>query len=313
MGGLLEELGKKLAERWVSLLVLPGALYMALATVATTLGHRHPFGLSRLTSQITEWADAPTARTAGGQVVLLAAVLTGAATVGLVAQAIGSVVETLHLASDWHTWPRPIRRLVQRITEHRHQRWIPLAEAWHRHMDEAVAGRVDPAARHAARVAMTRISPEPPRRPTWSGDRVHAVAVRVQRDYHLDLATLWPHLWLTAPETVRTEISDARQALSRASTLSAWSLLYLLLAVWWWPATAISAVLAIAGWHRTRVAADTYATLLEATVRLCARDLAGQLGLEPTGPLLRESGAALAHHVKPSPPPRPSSSSSPVR
>ncbi|WP_326770755.1 hypothetical protein OG978_44460 (plasmid) [Streptomyces sp. NBC_01591] len=48
MGGLLSELGKKLAERWFSLLVLPGALYLAVLAVAQTLGHTHPFDALRL-------------------------------------------------------------------------------------------------------------------------------------------------------------------------------------------------------------------------------------------------------------------------
>lgn len=48
---------------------------------------------------------------------------------------------------------------------------------------------------------MTRIAQEQPARPTWIGDRIHAVITRLDRDYHLDLATIWPHLWLAMPET----------------------------------------------------------------------------------------------------------------
>ncbi|MFF7174777.1 hypothetical protein [Streptomyces pseudovenezuelae] len=310
MGGMLAELGKNLAERWLSLLVLPGALYLAVVATARALGHCHPFDLQRLTSQITEWANAPAAGTAGGQVVLLASVLVGAAAVGLAAQALGSLAEQVHLAADWHTWPAGARHLSHRATASRQIRWGTAAEEWYRRRDEAAVARasgsrVNPAARYAARAAMTRISPERPERPTWSGDRIHAVAVRLERDYHLDLAALWPHLWLILSDSTRTEITAARQALTRATTLTAWALLYLALAAWWWPGTAIAAVLAVTSWRRTRTAADIYATLLEAAVRLHARDLANHLGLDPAGPLTHESGDALTRHLTTSPPPRP--------
>ncbi|MFE6846471.1 hypothetical protein [Streptomyces sp. NPDC057686] len=310
MGALLGELGKKLAERWLSLLVLPGALYLAVAAVARTLGQARPFAVDRLTGQIGAWAGAPVARTVGGQVVVLAAVLGGAAAVGVLAQALGSAAERLHLATDWYTWPAPARGLAHRITVRRQRRWRTAAEAWHRHRQEAAAARtrgerVDPTGRHAARSAMLRISPERPDRPTWSGDRIHAASVRVDRDHHLDLATLWPHLWLVLPETTRTEITAARQALTRATTLCAWALLYLPLALWWWPAAVIAAVIAVTSRQRTRSAADGYATLLEAATRLHARDLAGLLGMDPPGPLTPEAGDALGLHLAPSPPPPP--------
>ena len=66
---------------------------------------------------------------------------------------------------------------------------------------------------------------EEPTCPTWSGDRIHAATVRVERDHHLDLATVWPYLWLTMPDSTRAEITAARDALSRATTLAGWGLL----------------------------------------------------------------------------------------
>ncbi|MDT0461004.1 hypothetical protein RM550_35745 [Streptomyces sp. DSM 41527] len=326
MGGFLSELGKKLAERWVSLLVLPGALYLAVAATAHTLGHTHPFDLPHLTHQIATWANHPATSTAGGQVVLLAAILAAAAAAGLAAQALGSLAEWLCLAADWPAWPPPLRQLAARQTTRRRNRWARVARIWHQHRDEAartlVRGqRADPAGRHAAERAMTRIAPEEPCRPTWSGDRLNAVAVRLERDHHLDLATLWPHLWLILPEGTRAEITTTRQALIRATTLTAWALLYLPLAAWWWPAALIAVLLTLIGWARTRTATDTYALLLEATARLHTRDLADRLGLNPTdplrtltpepgdarglnpsGPLTPETGDALTHHLTPSAP-----------
>ncbi|MFE0653721.1 hypothetical protein ACFVZH_34685 [Streptomyces sp. NPDC059534] len=312
MGGFLAELGKKLAERWLSLLVLPGAFYLAVAATAHTLGHAHPFDLSRLTHQITTWADRPATSTAGGQVVLLAAILAGAAAVGLAAQALGSAAERLCLAVDWPAWPTPLRQLAAQQTARRHNRWNDTARTWHHHREQnararAHGQRTDPAPRHAAERAMNRIAPEDPSRPTWSGDRLNAVALRLERDHHLDLATLWPHLWLVLPEEIRAQITLARQNLTRATTLSAWALLYLPLAAWWWPAALITAALALTGRARTRTATDTYALLLEATARLHTRDLAERIGLTPTGPLTPETGDTLTHHLTPTPPPPPPS------
>jgi hypothetical protein len=278
--------------------------------MARALGHHHPFDVDRITDQVTAWANYPAASSIGGQVVLLAGVLAGAATVGLVAQALGSLIERTWLAADWHTWPRPLRRFVHRWVVRRQKGWEEAAAHWHRLRENAAAARargqrVDPVERHAAHRAMTRIAPEYPDRPTWSGDRLHAVAVRLERDHQLGLAAVWPHLWLFLPEEVRSEIASARQALTRANTLAAWTLLYLLLAIWWWPAVLVASVLTVTSRWRTRTATDVYAALLEATTRLHARDLAQHLGLSSNGSLTPELGDELTRLLEdhPMPPP----------
>ncbi|MFI9569579.1 hypothetical protein [Streptomyces rishiriensis] len=53
-------------------------------------------------------------------------------------------------------------------------------------------------------LAVARVSPEEPHRPTWSGDRMHAVNLRLARD--LDLATVWPALWQLLPDAPRQQI-----------------------------------------------------------------------------------------------------------
>ncbi|WP_326690703.1 hypothetical protein OIE63_28630 [Streptomyces sp. NBC_01795] len=310
MGGLLTELGRKLAERWVSLLVLPGALYLAVVTTAPTLGHTHPFDLPRLADQLTAWANHPATGTGGGQAILLVAMLVGAAAAGLAAQALGSLLERLWLAADWPAWPTPVRQLAAWNTARRRRTWIAAARIWHRHRDEAARAvtrghRADPAARLAAERAMTRVALEEPTRPTWSGDRLNAAAVRLERDHGIDLATTWPHLWLILPEESRAEITAARQALTRATTLAAWSLLYLPLTAWWWPAVLVTTTLALTAQSRTRTATDTYALLLEASTRLHTRDLADRLGLDTTAPLTLDDTDTLTRFLTPTPPPPP--------
>lgn len=308
MGAVLGELGKKLAERWLSLLVLPGAFYLAMVVAARTLGHRHALDPHRLTTQIATWSKSPAVTGTSGQAVLLAAVVAGAAGVGFAAQAFGAMVERLVLAAGWRTWPWPLRPLAARAIKRRRVLWDADHAMYHRLYDEAEHARttgirVDPAERQAAHRRRTRIALERPERPTWSGDRINTVAIRLDRDLNLDLVTVWPYLWLTLPDTTRSEITTVRQALTRATTLAAWALLYLPLAYWWWPAAPTAAIVATTAWQRTRTATDTYAHLIEATARLHLAELADHLGIQHTGPPTAALGATLTHHLRTQPPP----------
>jgi hypothetical protein len=311
MGGLLGELGKKLADRWLTLLVLPGALYLATAAAARILGQAHALDLDRITARLTLWIKAPAATTAGGQIVLLATILAAAGAAGLAAQALGSAVESLILAAGWRTWPWPLRPLAAQWTTARRNRWNTAHAHYHRLRDQAEQTRragarpapVDRDRRNAAYRAWTRISLEQPDRPTWSADRVHAVAIRLDRDLHLDLATLWPYLWVTMPDAARADINAARQSLTRATTLAGWAPLYLALAFWWWPAAPAAVIIAVTARQRTRAATDTYARFLDATVRLHITGLAHHLSISHAGPPTPDLGDTLTHHFQTQPAP----------
>ncbi|AZQ35792.1 hypothetical protein EJ357_21715 [Streptomyces cyaneochromogenes] len=307
MGGLLGELGKKLAEQWLTLLVLPGALYLAVVAAGHTLGHGAALDVGRLTQAVSAAARDPQVTTVGGQVVLLTAVLAGAAAAGLAAQALGSAVERAALAAGWAAWPWPFGELAERRTAHRRRRWDALRAAYEVLLTQEraprPADRPSPLERHRAARRCERVSVERPERPTWSGDRIHAAAVRLDRDTHISLLVVWPHLWLVLPEETRLEIGRARAALTRAAVLGGWALLYLPLTWWWWPAAPLAATLVTISARRLRTASDTYATLLEASARLHLTDLAVKLNIGelPVGPRL---GAALMRQLS-SPVPRP--------
>jgi hypothetical protein len=308
MGVLLSELGRKLAERWLSLLVLPGAFYLAVAVAARVLGHRHALDVKTLTAQVSAWISSPAATSTYGQAILLAAVIAGAAGIGLAAQALGSAVERVVLAPGWRTWPWPARRLAARHVTRRRAAWDAAHARYHQLYEQAARARAtgtrqDPAERHAAHHRRTRVALERPDRPTWSGDRIHAVTVRLDRDLNLDLTTVWPYLWLTLPDTTRTEITTADQAVSRATTLTAWALLYLPLAYLWWPAAPAAAALAVTARRRVRAATDTHARLIEAATRLHLTDLADRLRIEHAGTSSAALGATITHHLQTSPPP----------
>jgi hypothetical protein len=303
MGVLLGELGRKLAERWLTLLVLPGALYLGAVITAATLGHVHPFAVHRLIDRLNQWTATPSARSATGlAIVLLAAFLLSAAACGLAAQALGALVGRLWLAADWPSWPSPLRQAAAALTRRRQDNWTQAVTAYQHAKEDAaaalararVAGQPAPPTELAvAYRQITRISTETPGRPTWTGDRLNAVATRLDRDLDLDLGTVWPYLWLTAPESTRSEITAVREALDRATTLAGWGLLYIVVGALWWPGLIAAAVVIATARQRARTATDSYALLIEATVHLYGTALARDLGLKPADTFTRETGWAL--------------------
>jgi hypothetical protein len=297
MGGLLTELGKKLAERWLTLLVLPGALYLAVLVTAVTLGHANPFDTGPLVTRVEGWTAPP-----GRAAVLLVVLLLASAAAGVAAQALGALVERLWLASSWTSWPPPLRQLGAWLTRRRRARWSAVAKDYREAREDAAAALAlarlanepsEQSGLEPARRRLRRAGTEEPERPTWMGDRLQAVATRLDRELELDLATVWPYLWLSAPETTRTEITATRETLSRATTLAGWGLLYLATGVVWWPGFLIAVAVFGTGWRRARTAVDTYAMLVETTVRLRTAALATDLGLDHTGPLTPETGRAV--------------------
>ncbi|WP_019607028.1 hypothetical protein [Nocardiopsis sp. CNS-639] len=123
MGDLWAELGRRLTERWVSTLALPGALYLAVATAAYALGWSGAWDAGHLAERVTGWAADPRVDTFGGQALVLAAVLAGSTAVGLVARGSGWLVERLWTAADWERWPPPLRGWTWRWVRSRRARW----------------------------------------------------------------------------------------------------------------------------------------------------------------------------------------------
>ncbi|MFE2289800.1 hypothetical protein [Streptomyces sp. NPDC059452] len=266
MNGVLGELGKKLAERWVSLLALPGALFLGTLGVALTLSGASPFDHALLRARLTAWSTDPDLRSAGTAVLLLAAVLLGSVAFGTAAAALGGLVDRL-----WHLPGRhgPSRALV---TSRRAR--------WHRAVNRADAPAATPDEVAAAIAAADRICALEPHRPTWTGDRFRVVRERVRRSYSLDLDAAWPRIWLLLPETAQTELSTAAEAYRTAGRRWGWALLYAALAWWWWPALLIAACIATGAQLKGRQATRTLADLIEATVDVYYRTLVGTMGYD---------------------------------
>ncbi|MFJ4974522.1 hypothetical protein ACIP6X_04100 [Streptomyces coeruleorubidus] len=214
--------------------------------------------------------------------VFLLLFLLGSAACGLLTQAVGSLLERLWLAADWQGWLFPLRVVAGRWVGSRQARYtqrrdeLGRARARAHVSSSAVPGdAVDAAVRR-----LERIGTESPERPTWMGDRLHAVETRLRRDLGLEPAVIWPHLWLDAPDTTRTEITAAREDLTRAATLAGWSFLYFAVGVLWLPGLIIPFVVGNTAWRRGRSAVDAYAMLVEAAARLHASTLARHLSLD---------------------------------
>jgi hypothetical protein len=306
VGDVLAEIGKNLADRWLTLLVLPGALYLAVLGAAHAMGQDHAFDVPRVVHQVSMWATSSVAHSTAALVVVLVAIVLGSAAVGVMAQAVGSLIENVWLAAGWRTWPAPLRRIAEHRLQERQKRWKEAHDSYLNERNAAARARAMSLIRHqghtrqippvdltAARERMTRISPEDPGRPTWIGDRIDAVTVRLNRDYDLDLATVWPSLWLVLPDEARTEVTASRQALTSATTLAGWGMLYLIPGALWWPGLLVSILTVIAAYRRARTAADTYALILDAVAHLYSSDLARQLGIPHDGPLDRDTGWIL--------------------
>ena len=233
----------------------------------------------------------------GRQAMVLATVLLMVVGAGLATQALAPVTRALWLG----LWPRMLALIGVR---RRRVRWDHLvAERRVLQSQHPEDGRspdeqeqIDHAANRLARFALAR-----PGRPTWMGDRLHAVEQIALDRYELDLAFGWSRLWLVLPEAARTELLAANSAFASAVAVGTWAWPFLILGVMWWPAAVLGFVSAVVGWRRARPAVDELAVLSEAAVDLYARDLARKLGVgsdDSCGPLTPSEGRQVTEIVR---------------
>jgi hypothetical protein len=291
MGGFFEELARKLAERWLALLLLPGALFLVLVVVGGWQGQRAALDWSRFRQGVDGCSAALVRLPVGMQGVFLVIVLLASAGVGLAVQALAGVTRFVWLGR----WPRRLRRWRVRV---RRRRWHDLVERRRSLSTENPDHRedLDLLAERANRIALAQ-----PGRPTWMGDRVHAVEQVALARFGLDLTFGWPRLWLVLPDTVRAEIAAAEAGFASAVATGTWSMPYLALALVWWPAAAVAAVFGVTGWSRARAAVSDLGALSESAVDLHGRTLALALGVggqDEKGVLTTEQGRKVTAIVR---------------
>ncbi|MFK0249164.1 hypothetical protein ACIQUM_31080 [Amycolatopsis azurea] len=290
MSDFFKELAKTLAQRWVGLLAVPGALFVVGALLGIRLGHAHALDLSMASQVFTTTATSVAGRAGTVQAVLLIVALLASAGVGLLVQAMAGVTRRLWLGQ----WPgriltaRRVRKWERRLG---HRQELEAAEPAAARSASA-QHRIDRASARMNAVAMAR-----PGRPTWMGDRIHAVEAIAAGRYGLDLPFAWPRLWLTMPESARAEISAANGAFAAAVTVASWAWPTLLLGVFWWPAIVVAVVIGTTGWVRGRAAITDLSALAESALDLYGCALATAAGVEtqrPAGPLEADEGARVS-------------------
>ncbi|MEV7070569.1 hypothetical protein [Streptomyces sp. NPDC093990] len=298
MGGFLQQLAKTLADRWISLLVLPGAFFLGAVWLAVQLGHADAWNVALLTRRAEDTMAEIADLSSGAQALLVVAVLAAASGVGFVVQTLAAVTRRVWLGP----WPRPLARVAAVRTARRRARWYRLVQE--RRALEAVSpatrtrerqDRIDDVARRITRLAMAE-----PGRPTWMGDRIHAVESIAHHRYGLDLTYGWSRLWLVLPDSARTDLTAAHSAFAAAVATGTWAVPYLLLTAVWWPAVLVAAGIGLTGWARARAAVAELTTLTEATLDVHGRTLAAALGFgnETTGPLTISEGEHITDIIR---------------
>ncbi|MDA5147574.1 hypothetical protein PEM37_39445 [Streptomyces sp. AD681] len=291
MDAVLPVLTKKLADTWLTMLALPGLLFVAMLVVAHAAGHQHALDGRRVLAGMEELARSAQRSGSVGTVVLLSAAVAVAAVAGYTARALGAATQWVWLGS----WGRPDGRLTRR----RQNRW---QTAQDRYAERVLNANATPSAhRELAELAATRnrIALARPARPTWIGDRFAAAETRVWAEYAIDLGFCWPRLWLVLPEEARSECAAARTAFDAASGMAGWGLLYMAVGCWWWPAALVGLGLVLVAWWRGRGEATAFAELIESVVDVYGAELARCLADNYVRrPLDEESGAAISARAR---------------
>jgi hypothetical protein len=279
MSGFLTELGTKIADRWVNLLVLPGLLWTAVLVAGLRLGQEHPVDVARLRVWLDQIAGQPASHDIAAVALAAAAILLASAAVALAASAFGAILQRLWVVPG----DLPPAAWLRRYRQHQWQKATAdmktaIARAAHPGIHRADPGEAARRA-HRAQRRRARIGTAQPMRPTRIGDRFHATALRLRDHNGLDLDLVWPRLWTVLPDTLRTDLSTAQGAYDAAARLAAWGILYMALTAAWWPAVLISLTILCTAAIRARASADVLADLIETAADLHVRDLAATLDL----------------------------------
>ncbi|MFF8772205.1 hypothetical protein [Kitasatospora sp. NPDC015120] len=230
----------------------------------------------------------------GAGVIATAALAAGlaAAAAGLAARGLGKITEVAALTDDWQRWPAPLGRPVAGIVRRRRAGHLRLLAREAARQDAREPRPLpDDAPRVLRRTA--RILTGPPVRASWSGDRILGTGDALRAAYGLDLAGLWPSLWLVVPDADRAELNAERAAVGSATGLFGWGWLYLLLGSACWPLLFLAGGVLLVARYRLRAATAGFAEHVRRVSQLYAPELARRLGSARTGPLDRATVVEL--------------------
>jgi hypothetical protein len=254
MTGILTEVGRRLNNGWLLSVWLPGILFLAVAGCAITLGHVHALDADLLSVRV-DATSAELRERLGRLVVAIGVVTVAAGIIGTTAGGLGALVER------WWLRTQPAR--------------TPRAEAL------------------TASNGQTPIAAYLPTQPTAMSEQLRQLETRVRAQYWISATLAWPRIWLLANDTVRQPLLDARARFAEAVRLAGWSVLYLLVGLWWWPALLAAGVVYATAWWRARTSLAEFTDLVEAAVDTHHRALAAALGITLSRPAITKSEGAL--------------------
>ncbi|UED87583.1 hypothetical protein [Streptomyces profundus] len=255
MDGVLNSLGTKFAERWVTLLALPGvvfALTLALSWWLHPVGAAHALDPTVLGDRLDQ--TPPRWLTHTAHRLVLAALMT--------LLAVASAAAATELGRLIARWWLGRGRLSQALLAPLRRRRVRRAER------EAPPGHHVP----------TRYLPE---RATRIGDHLLLAERRVAAQYGVLLVRAWPRLWQLCDDNERAPLQATWDRYTAAAVRSAWALGYLALGVLWWPAAVAGGALYLSAWAAARRAAAELGVLIEALTDTKLLALAEALGVTP--------------------------------
>ncbi|MFJ8914399.1 hypothetical protein [Amycolatopsis sp. NPDC102389] len=278
MNAFLQEIGRKLADRWLTVLVLPGLLFSGAVMAAVVLGHTRALDAGRYIAELTGRVAKIQQGGGAGVWVLVPILALAACAAAYGARLVGGVIRRIWLG-QWPRWTKPVMRLFVR---RRVRRWQKAADEY----AGAVKDFAETETLERLGAARNAIALAPPSRPSWIGDRVAATDARVLAGYELDLGSAWPRLWPILPDNLRADLRAAGMSFETATTLAGWSVLYLGVGTVWWPGALIGIACLASAVGRARGAAANLADLIEAAVDLHGPELAKALRLTEDAELL---------------------------
>ncbi len=123
--------------------------------------------------------------------------------------------------------------------------------------------------------------PKPEQRlPTKLGNLLRAIESRPGEKYGLNIFICWPRFWLILPESVKTELTTARENIETTARIWLWGLLFILWTPYTYWAIAISLTSMILAYRWMLQAAGIYGQLMESSIDLHRHLLYKQLRWE---------------------------------
>lgn len=266
---VLEGVSGKLAEQWVATLLTPAFVFWAGGLAA----YIHRFGWTQLTKWFTQYPEPL-------QIAILVFGLCLVAASAFIAQRFDT--EVLRGLEGY--WYPGIRRLLQPLTRYQINRRTKLEPRWTT-LNQKLRDNTAKASDREEFMSIDRILRTYPREdydilPTRIGNILRSAERRPLNDYGLDAIVFWPHLWLLLPESSRKDIQEARAELNNAVRLFLWSILFSVWTIWAWWAIPVALISATFAYCWILDAAETYATLFEATFTIHRKLLYQALGWE---------------------------------